>query len=133
MFEPGLEARNIFLDLLKKGEIFRQFRQSWIGHDARLIDGGRAGRDQRRVERVVLGPSQMHPAKSFNLNRLQHEDDKARRPEMLHHPAFIAAGRFDADARNAGLGQVGRQHLPTRRGIGDPANVWFRHGPRRQA
>ena len=119
MLEPGLEAPDVFLDLLEEGQIVGQFRQSWIRRDPRLIDRGCAGRDQYCIERIVLGAAQMHPAKCLDLDRLQHQDREARRPQMLHDAAFIAAGRLDTDARHAGLGQVGQQSAPARQSVGD--------------
>ena len=80
---------------------------------------GRASRDQHRIERIVLGPSQMHPAKRLDLDRLQHQHGEARRAQMLHHAAFVAARRLDADARHAGLGQVGRKSAPARQSVVD--------------
>ena len=119
MLEPGLEAREVLLDLLEKGEISSQIGQSWIRRDPRRTHRRRARRDQDRIKRVVLGMAQMHPAKSFDLHRLQHQDHEARCPQMLHHAAFVAAGCLDTDASDAGLGQVGDEQAPARQSVGD--------------
>ena len=61
VFEPDLEARDILLDLLNEGQLVSKLRQTRIRFDVRVIDRSRAGRDQNRIERIVLGPAQMHP------------------------------------------------------------------------
>ena len=112
MLEPGLEAGDVLLGLLKERQISGQLGQSWIWRDPRLVERRRARRDQHCIERIILGTAQMHPAKCLDLDRLQHQHDEAGRPQMLYHAALISAGGLDADARDAGLGQVGRKGAP---------------------
>jgi len=50
----------------------------------------------------------MHSRKSLDLNWLQHQHGETRRTQDLHHAAFVAPGRLDANPRHADLGQVGR-------------------------
>src|ERR1700676_4219885 len=73
MLKPGLEARDVLLDLLQESQMSRQFCQSWIRCYLRLIEHGGTCGNQNRVERIVLGPTQMHPAKRLDLGRLQHQ------------------------------------------------------------
>ena len=47
------------------------------GSIARRLERRRAGGDQDRIERVVLGPAQMQPGIGLHLDRLQHEDGEA--------------------------------------------------------
>ena len=109
MFEPDLEASDILFDLLNECQMPRQFCQSWIWRDPWRIERCGTCGDQDRIERVVFGATQMHPAKRFNLDRLQHQHGEARRTQVLHYAAFITAGRFDADAHDADFDQVGRR------------------------
>ena len=55
MLEPGFEARDVFINLFKEGQMSGQFRQSGIWRDPRLIERCCARCNQNRVERVVLG------------------------------------------------------------------------------
>ena len=119
MFESGLEARDVLLDLFEKGQISGQFRQSRIGRDLRLLERRCACRDQHRIEIIILGAAQMYPTKRLDLHRLQHQHDEACRAQVLHYAAFVPARRLDADATDASLGQVGRQHAPARQSVGD--------------
>ena len=119
MFEPHLEARDILFDLLDEGQMSRQFGQSCIGLDPRRLDRSRTGSDQRRIERVVLGPAQVHACEGANLDRLQDENGEACRPQMGDHAALVAAGCFDADAHDAGLGEINGKAPPALRRIGD--------------
>ena len=119
MFEPGFEAFDIFLDLLEEGQIVGQLHQSRIWRDFDLIERRRTGRDLHRVERVVLGAAQMHPAERLDLGRLQHQHREACCTQMFHHATLIAAGRLNADACHASLGQLTRQQTPAGWCIGD--------------
>ena len=117
VLEPGLEARDILLDLLDEGQMVRQVRQSRVRLDPRPLDRRRTGRDQGRIERVVLGPPQVHAGKGANLDRLQHQNGKVRRPQMRDHAALIASRRLDADACYAGPRQARGKPPPARRCI----------------
>src|SRR3954470_2720060 len=114
MLKPGLEARDVFFNLLKEGKISGQFRQSGIWYDPRLIECGRAGCDQNRIEHVVFGPAQMHPSKRLDLHRLQHKHSQTSRAQILHRAAFITTGSLDPDARHASLSQTGGKGTPAR-------------------
>jgi hypothetical protein len=99
MLEPGLEAGDVLLGLLKEGQISSQLGQSWIWRDPRLVERRRARRDQHCIERIVLGTAQMHPAKRLDLDRLQHQQDEAGRPQMLGWGEDDASMDAGADAR----------------------------------
>jgi hypothetical protein len=119
MLEPGLEAFDVFLDLLEEGQLLSQPGQARVWSVSDLIECRRAGGDHHRVQRIVLGAAQMHPAECLDLNRLQHLYGEACSPQMLHHAALVAARRLDADAANAGLCQPICQNPPARQRIGD--------------
>ena len=59
MLEPGLETRDILFDLLDEGQMVGKRGQPRIRLDPRPLDRGRAGCDQNRIERIVLGAAQM--------------------------------------------------------------------------
>src|SRR3978361_1659995 len=119
MFEPGLEARDVLLDLFEEGQISSQIGQSRIRRDPRLFDGGGTGGNQFGIEGIVLGPAQMYPAERLDLDRLQHLHREAARTPAPPHIAFITAGSLDTDPGNASLGQVGCQNTPARKRISD--------------
>src|ERR1700741_685547 len=119
MLEPGLEADDVLLELFEEGQILRQFSQSWIRRDPRLIERCRAGCDQHRIEPVGLGPPQMRPAKRFDLDRLQPPHPEDATAQMLHHAAFVPARRLDTDAPPAGPGQVGCTRSPAGQRVAD--------------
>ena len=85
--------------------------------DLRFIERSGTSGNESRIECVVLGPAQMHSSKRLDLDRLQHQHSKACRLQMLYHAALIAAGRLDADACHAGLGQVAGQSAPARQSV----------------
>src|ERR1700712_4044755 len=58
----------------------------------------------------------MYAAKCLDLVRLQHQHVKACSAQMLHHATFIPAGRLDADACHADLGQIAGKNSPARQG-----------------
>ena len=119
VLDPSFEARDVFLELFKKGQISRQFRQSWIWRNPRLVDSSGACGNQLGIERIVLGASQMHSTERLDLDRLQHQHDEARCSQMLHHTAFVTARCFDSDTRHASIGQVCDQSAPARQGVRD--------------
>ena len=73
MFEPDLEARNVLLDLFDEGQQVCKLSQTLIWRDPWLVHRSRTGRNQNGIERIVLGPAQMHPAKRLDLNWLQYQ------------------------------------------------------------
>jgi hypothetical protein len=89
-----------------------QFDKPGIWHDPWLVECCRASRNQDRVEHIVLGTAQMHPAKRLDLDRLQYQHGKTRRTQMCHHAALVSARGLDADAGNTRLGQLGHKSLP---------------------
>src|SRR5436190_3744089 len=95
MLEPGREPRDVFFDLLDEGQVVGELRQALVRLDARLIDGESAGGDENRIERIILGPAQVHTRIGPDLDRLQDQDGDALLPQMSDNAAFIAAGRFD--------------------------------------
>jgi hypothetical protein len=113
MFEPGLQARNVFLDLLNEGQKVRKLGKALIRPDPRLLHCSRAGCNQDGIERIVLGAPQMHPRVGAHLDRLQDQDCKAGRPQMTDHAALIAARRLDPHTLDPNLGKVRTQPLPT--------------------
>ena len=100
----------------RKVQISRQFRQSWIWRNPRLVDSSGACGNQLGIERIVLGASQMHSTERLDLDRLQHQHDEARCSQMLHHTAFVTARCFDSDTRHASIGQVCDQSAPAQQG-----------------
>jgi hypothetical protein len=113
MFEPGLQPRNVLLDLLDEGQKVRKLRQALIRRDSWLLHGSRAGRNQCRIERIVLGPPKMQPRKVTHLVRLQDQDGEARSLQMPDHATFITARRLDSHAPDTSLGQLRTQTSPT--------------------
>jgi len=82
-----------------------QFRQTWIRRSLDPIERGGKGRDQDRIQHIVLGTPQVRPTVCLDLHRLQHQDREVRCTQMIHHAALVAAGRLDADATDTGLDQ----------------------------
>src|SRR4051812_24090837 len=119
MFKPGLEACDVFLELFQKGQISRQFCQSWIRRDPRIIDGPAACCNQLSIKRIVLGAAQLHPTERFDLDWLQHQHSKTCRAQMRHHTTFIAASRLYPDARDASLDQACCQSAPAGQRVRD--------------
>ena len=86
MLEPGLQTRDVLLDLLDEGQMVGKRGQPRIRLDAWPIDRGRAGCDQHRIERVVLGAAQMQTRIGTHLDRLQHQDHEAAARKCLTTP-----------------------------------------------
>jgi hypothetical protein len=59
LFEAGLQAHDILLDLLDKGEVISERGQPGVGLAGRRINERRASGDQCGIDAVVLGPAQM--------------------------------------------------------------------------
>ena len=99
VLEPGLEASDIFLDLLEEGKLSGQIPSAWdlVSSSAGSIMAAQAA-IKSRIEHVIFGPAQMHRAKRLDLHRLQHQNDRTSRPQMLHHTTFITTGSLDPDA-----------------------------------
>ncbi len=94
--------------------------QALVRRDARRIDGGGAGGDQRRIEGVVLGPPPMQTGIGFDLARLKHKNREAGLPQMADHALLVAAGRLDPDPVDAGLAQFRGQPPPAAQVIVHP-------------
>jgi hypothetical protein len=67
MFEAGLPARDVLLDLLDKGEVIGKRGQPGVGFAGRQIEEGRAGGDQLGINPVVLGSAQMQSGPGLDL------------------------------------------------------------------
>ena len=58
MLEPGLEALDVLLDLLKEGELLGELHQARIRRAPHFFERGRTGSNQRCIQCVVLGAAQ---------------------------------------------------------------------------
>src|SRR5262249_51826613 len=94
MLEPGLEAGDILLDLLDEGQAVGKRGQSLIRCCLMSLDCGRTCGDQRRVERIILGPLTVQPRKGPHLDRLEDQNHKTRRLQVPEHTTFITTGRL---------------------------------------
>lgn len=80
VLKTDLEACHVLFDLLDEGQMLRQVCQTRIRLELGRIDRRRAGCDQNRIERVVLGTSQVYARIGSDLQWLQNQDREARRP-----------------------------------------------------
>jgi hypothetical protein len=75
-----------------------------------LLDRGGAGRNQRRIDLVILGPLQVEHGISPHLGRLKH-DDQPLPPQLGDDSLLIAATRLDPNPFDLVLPQPFHQHL----------------------
>ncbi len=114
MFEPDLEAGDVFFDLFDEGQVLSQLIKALVRLDLRPIDRRRrASGDQNRIEPVILGPAQVHAGTSFDLDRLQDQNSKALLAQIADHPAFVAAACLDADTGDLSLTEFDSKTPPT--------------------
>jgi len=101
--------------MLYKGKVIGQRLEPQIGRDRGWLNHRRTGRDDRRVDAVVLGAFEMQPGERLALQRLQPQHHEARLAKIVDDATLISAGRLDADAPDAVGGQVFAQSLPADR------------------
>jgi len=114
MFETYLPAGYVLFDLLDKGQEISELGQPVVRFDKRFVEVGGTGSDEGRVDCVGFGVTQPEAGIGFHLSGLQHQDGEARPAQMGGDATFVGAGRFEADAIDACLGQGLGQRLPAR-------------------
>jgi hypothetical protein len=112
VLKPGLEARNILLDLLNKRQMVRQISQALVTLPIWLIGQRREGGDESCVERIVLGAPQMHARKSTNLDWLQKQHSEALFAQISDNAALVSSRCLNTDTFNICPGQIGGQLPP---------------------
>jgi hypothetical protein len=76
-------------------------QQSSVGRGVDRLDRGGAGRDQSRIDLVVLGPLQAELGIGAHLRRLKHHNDKSLAPQLDNNGLLVTATRLNADAFDA--------------------------------
>ena len=117
--EAVLEPRDILLDLVHHRELFGERQQSGIRRGMDLLDRGGAGRDQGRIDLVVLGPLQLELRIGAHLCRLKHHHDKSLAPQLGDNDLLIAATRLNPDTLDPMASQPVQQRLVSFRRVVD--------------
>jgi len=107
------QSRDIFANLIDHRQLLGERQQSRIGRGVNRPDRSRAGRDQSRIDLVVLGPLPLEPGIGPHLRRLEHHHDKSFAPQLGNNGLLIAATRLDADTLHPMPPKPVRQHLVT--------------------
>ena len=115
----GLERGDLFLDLLKIGQLGAERIEAGVGQRRQGIEAGGEGGDQHRVELVVLGQLQPAPGEMADLSRLEAGGWHRRCAQMHQQPPFIAARGLEADPPDTVLGQKGVEPLQPGRVVGN--------------
>jgi hypothetical protein len=88
-------------------------QQPGIGRGMNLSDRGGTGRDQRRIDLVILGALQVELGIGAHLRRLKHHHDKSTAPQFSYNRLLVAAAGLDADTLYPMPPKPVRQHLET--------------------
>src|SRR6516162_9138221 len=83
VFQPRLLPRDVFFQMLYKGKVIGQRLEPQIGRDRGWLNHRRTGRDDRRVDAVVLGAFEMQPGERLALQRLQPQHHEARLAKIV--------------------------------------------------
>ena len=97
----GLQARlgphHVLLQLLDQPQMLGQRSQPRIGSPVHPVEQRRAGGNQRRIQRIALGPLQAVLRERPDLQGLQHRHLEAGLAQRASHFLRVGTGRFQSD------------------------------------
>ena len=114
-----LQHHDLLLELLQVGQFGIEGIEAGVRQRRQLIETGREGGDQCRIEPVVLGVLEPAPGEGAHLRRLQPRRRYRPATQMRKQQPFVAARRLEADAGHALPGHKGIEMLEPDRVISD--------------